>query len=169
MGPRIPWNVSCNRKCSEWALTYTLSGVWLRINACACVFVCARVCMPAGCFYSAQVVVLLFPPVHLLFLPYSTILVFVMDKKETPQQGPLPEHCLPPDIFQSSPATHTLPLSHLKIPSLKWSFASMIVTKRIPKACYTTLTMWQWKTKGKKWVTCDLTTNCKIHYSATLL
>lgn len=108
MGPRIPRNVSCNRKWGERVLVHSLNGVWLGINPCACV--CA--CMPAGCFYSAQVVTLLFPPVCLLFHPYSTILVFVPDKKRPHSKAPYLSTASLLIFFQSSPSdTQSPPLS----------------------------------------------------------
>lgn len=148
MRPKNPWNVSYNRKCAERILAHTVNGVWLGINACAClcvggVCVCTCVRVPAGCFYSAQVVILLFPPVCLLFHPpISTILVAVPDKKRPHSKDPLPERCLPPDIFQSFPLQHTLSPSliwtpllslHISLP-LGFKWASLAWPQRSP-AC----------------------------------
>ena len=94
-----------SKSCKNQFEFYTIAGrtFWESegtLEGCVCVCVCA----PAGCFYSAQVVTLLFRLVCLLFHLCSTILVYVSDKKRPHSRAPYlnAAHCLPAHIFQSS-------------------------------------------------------------------
>lgn len=95
-------HVSCNRKYSEWVVsTHTLNGVWM----CVCrQDICTQHMLSLSC-----------SPVYLLFQPFSTILVFVPDKKRPHSKDPYLSTASLQILFKASPPTHTLPpLSHLK-------------------------------------------------------
>lgn len=75
----------------------------MRVRVCVCAS--RMFSLSTGCHFSVSPRVPFVPP---LFDHFG----FCSGQKEAPQQGPLPEHRLPPDIFQSTPSnTHSPPSS----------------------------------------------------------